>query len=327
MKKMNIILCLLLLAFAVPNTVLAQKVGQSGFKFLDTGMGGRAAGMAEAYTVLGTGAEAVFYNPAGLVQMEKKIDVTFAYNQFIAGINYTAGAAAWNLGSLGVVGLSFVSPSYPGIEGTVVADNDQGYIETGKFDVGALAVGLSYAKRLTHKFTVGGTVKFASQDLGQSAHEAGGALSDNKASTLAFDFGTLFYPRFSWVETFAFGMSVRNFSQQVKYEMSEFELPLTFAVGFSVDAFDLFGEVKEDMALNLAVDALHPRDHHERVHLGAEFVYAQMFTVRGGYKFNYDEEGLTFGFGVKKGPIRIDYAFTDFGVFDNVNRFSVGMVF
>ncbi len=58
-------------------------------------------------------------------------------------------------------------------------------------------------------------------------------------TTLSYDFSLLFYPGF---KSFAFGMSVRNFSPRVKYEMIGFELPLTFAPGFGLDLMDLFGE-------------------------------------------------------------------------------------
>ncbi|MCK5147305.1 PorV/PorQ family protein [bacterium] len=330
MKNVKIILCLLLLAFVLPQTVSAQKVAQSGFKFLDVNVGGRASGMGDAYTILGNGADAVFYNPAGLTQMQNKFDLNFSYFNFIADISYISGAAAWDLGTIGTVAAQFMAPSYPEMQGTEIVDTDEGFIDTGLFSPKALVVGVSYAKSLTDKFHIGATVKYASQELGSSRFAREGDDSEwsaNRANTVAVDFGTLFYPKFGWLPSFAFGMSVRNFSQAVKYEITEFELPVRYTLGFKVDVFDLLGEIRDNMCMNLAVDAIHPRDHHERVHVGAEFTYADLFSVRGGYKFKYDEEGLTFGFGVKKGPVRIDYAYTNFGVFDNVSRFSMGLCF
>ena len=47
--------------------------------------------------------------------------------------------------------------------------------------------------------------------------------------------------------------------------------------------------------------------------------------ARVGYLYNYDESGLTYGAGVNVGPLKIDYALTPFGVFDNVCRISIGI--
>ena len=51
-----------------------------------------------------------------------------------------------------------------------------------------------------------------------------------------------------------------------------------------------------------------------------------MFFLRGGYKFNYDEDGLTLGAGVNVKvagtQIRLDYAYGSFGIFDYIQRFS-----
>ena len=52
-----------------------------------------------------------------------------------------------------------------------------------------------------------------------------------------------------------------------------------------------------------------------------------MISVRTGYKFNYDEEGISFGFGYKQKMFRLDYAYGYFGEFDMVNRVSLGITF
>ena len=50
-----------------------------------------------------------------------------------------------------------------------------------------------------------------------------------------------------------------------------------------------------------------------------------MGHLRLGYLFNYDERNLTYGAGIKLGPLKIDYALTPFGVFDSVSRISIGI--
>jgi hypothetical protein len=146
----------------------------------------------------------------------------------------------------------------------------------------------------------------------------------NELSAIAFDFGTIFYPGF---KSFRFGMSVRNFSNAVKYEVYNFQLPLTFKIGIGMDILDLLGE-HPDQSLLLAIDAVHPRDYTQRLQIGAEYSI-NVIRLRAGYKFNYDEEGLCLGAGIDVDYFKLDYAYSVFDAFSDelVNRISVGVLF
>jgi hypothetical protein len=223
------------------------------------------------------------------------------------------------------VGLSGIFADYGTIEGTRVASNDQGYEETGNVNVGAYSVGLSYARNLSTKFSVGGQIKYVAQHLGSNLMP-GGSTTDNKVSGLAYDFGTIFYPGF---KSFRFGMNIRNFSGEFKYQQEGFQLPLTFTIGVAMDVLDLFGQHKN--SLLVAVDAVHPRDYTERLNIGGEYCFMNMVSLRAGYKYNYDEEGLTLGAGLKyklsSVQAHLDYAYAAGNVFNAVNRFSLGFSF
>ena len=72
------------------------------------------------------------------------------------------------MGNFVTVGVSLISANYGDILGTRVdAGSEDGYIERGKLGVNASAIGLSWARALTDKFRFGGTVKYASQQLGE----------------------------------------------------------------------------------------------------------------------------------------------------------------
>ena len=191
-------------------------------------------------------------------------------------------------------------------------------------------VGLAYSKQISSKFAMGGQIKYAVQDLGKSQLNLAGDMVDNHATGVAYEFGTTFYP--GLVESFRFGMSIKNFSEEVQYQQEGFQMPLTFLIGFAVDVFDIVGDVDQGMhSLTIDMDAVHPRDYTERIHLGAEYWFMDMIALRTGYKFNYDEEGYSFGVGAKLNVsglnLKFDYAYTDFGIFDNVNRISFGASF
>jgi hypothetical protein len=293
-------------------------------------MSPRAAALGAAFTNVTGDASVLFYNLAGMAEIENSVEVFAAQTKWIADITYNAGAVVKNMGNWGNFGLSFLFADYGDIEGTVVdAGDPRGFSETGNVDISAFAVGLSYSRRLSSQFMIGGTVKYVGQDLGSTLQE-GNISKGNDVKGLAFDFGTIFYPGF---KSFRFGMSVKNFSDEFSYEKSpnsDFQLPLTFNFGVAMNVLDLLEE-QEQHSLMVMVDAVHPRDYSERLHLGAEYWFQNMFALRVGYKTNYDIEGLTAGVGVNYNlsgiKLRVDYSYSDIQVFDAVNRFAIGIGF
>lgn len=325
MKRYTLFTVLFLTVLTMPAHSALKKVAQTGLQFLKVDVGARAAAMGGAFMMVGDDANALFYNPAGIAKMNASFDLLANRTQWIAGISYIAVGCVKNLGSWGSIGVSFITSDYGDIYGTRLSGSDKGYEETGNVNVGAYAVGIAYAKQLTDKFTVGGQIKYAYQSLGENLFSNNETVK-NQVSGLAYDFGTMFYPGF---KSFRLGMSIRNFSPQFKYQQYAFQLPLTFVLGFAMDVLDFTG--RHDNSLIVAVDAIHPRDYTERIHVGAEYLFMNMFAFRVGYKFNYDEESFTAGLGFEKKvgglQFKLGYAYSDFGVFENVNRISFGCSF
>lgn len=329
MKKLAILFILSsLLVLPLHTNAAVKKLGQTGFKFLDVGVGARATGMGEAYMMVGNDANALFYNPAGITSVESKFELLTNRTSWFAGVNYMAGGLVANMGTLGHFGLTYVAADYgDDIYGTRYDETvEAGYIETGKVETGAYALGLAYARRLTNKFTVGGRIQYASVHLGSNIM-AGGNEVENKASSLIYNFGTIFHPGF---KSLSFGMSVNSFSPDIEFEREAFEAPLTFKVGFGFDFMDLIAPDSGNSLL-FDIEGIHPRDYTQRVHVGTEYMFQGMFALRGGYKFNYDEAGLTGGVGVNVDlgglGIKADFSYSEFGIFDSVNRFSFSIVF
>ncbi len=328
MKKITqrlIVICLIgLLGFRMGEAKTIKKVAQTGLQFLKVDMVSRAAGMGGAFTMAGQGTEAIFYNPASVSEMQNDIEFFATRVNWIADIAYNAAAVAKDLGNAGALGLHIISSDYGEVYGTRVASTEKGYINTGEVNVNGYAAGLSYSRTLTNKFRVGGTVKYAEQHLGANIHEVDGPEIENKVSGLAYDFGTIFYPG---LKSLRLGISFRNFSPQFKYEETAFELPLTFRLGIAADVLDFIGGF-EQHSLLVDVDALHPRDYTERVHVGAEYLYNNLLALRAGYKTNYDEESLSLGFGLNYDiggiGLRVDYAYSPMNVFNNVQRITIG---
>ncbi|PIP11712.1 MAG: DUF3308 domain-containing protein [bacterium (Candidatus Stahlbacteria) CG23_combo_of_CG06-09_8_20_14_all_40_9] len=323
MKKIFIIFIVPMVVNVLTTTSVypQKKLAQTGFQFLSVGSDARASAMGEAFTTVEGISNALFYNPAGMARVSSFIDVAASHNSWIADINHHAFSIALNphRGRYGVFGISIMTVDYGEMQGTMVWGNPQGYIDTEIFSPKAIAVGIGYARYLTDKFAVGGQVKQVAQSVGKSVIPDEG-VKKNLASAIAFDFGTIYRTGF---KSLSLGMSVRNFSEEIKFEQEGFQLPLTFKIGLSMDAFDLFRDNPEKHSLLIIMDAVHPRSYPEYINLGSEYLFMDMFALRLGYISGHDEYGLTTGFGIQKFGFALDYAYTPFGVFNSVHRFTV----
>ena len=306
-----------------------KKLAQTSFQFLGVTSDARAAAMGEAMTSLEIGSSALFFNPAGMANMTGFVDITASDNQWIADIRHNTFSLALSPagGEYGVIGFSVQTVDYGDFYGTRVNKGTElGYDDTGIFQLSAMAVGVGYAKRLTDRFSVGGQIRWVKQDLGESVIPVVTAdldtiegMSDNVLEPLAFDFGTQFKTGF---KSLVFGMSVRNFSKEIKYVEEGFQLPLVFNLGISMDVMDFMEAGSIDQSLIVSIDASHHRDHPEQIKIGLDYCLMDVLSVRGGYVSSNDEDGISFGVGVRYFGVGLDYAYTPFGVFDKVQRMS-----
>jgi len=351
-KTISIAVCTLLAVFLVSPALMNAQTGlnwgegfdtglyQSGTKYAQAGMTFLNIDPTARVAALGgtraatTGTEAdIFANPAALAMMDG-IGVTLARTNWLVDIGITGAAAAFSAGNYGVFGISLVNVDYGDIPRTIPykgydpALRNTGYIQTGTFSPSDMAIGLSYARQIISQFYVGGNVKWATENLGdvpvidQLTGET--ITAHNSVNNVVLDFGTLYYPGF---KDLRFGVNFRNFSNQSDYYNQRFELPLTFDFGIAMDLMKLFPGQSNNQ-LTLALDAVHPRDYSERVNMGLEYNFANTLFLRGGYKFNSSEAGLTAGLGIDYDlagvGLRADYAYSAFGLFGAVHRFTIG---
>ncbi|MFB0515529.1 MAG: PorV/PorQ family protein, partial [Candidatus Neomarinimicrobiota bacterium] len=327
--RKNILSVVFICIVLVPGTAIypKAKLAQTGFQFLSVGADARALAMGSAMTTTEWGSGALFFNPAGMAQMDAFFDLAASQNQWIADITHNAFSVAISpaRGALGVFGISLFAVNYGEVEGTMVWQNDQGYIDTEVFTPNALAIGVGYARAISDRFSVGGHVKHVGQFLAENVipiglEEDSLIVSKNIAFATAVDFGTIFKTGYRSVTV---GMSVRNFSNEIKYEREGFQLPLTFRIGISANLFDLFQLPMRSQSLQLHIDASHPRAVSEQMNVGAEYAFFNTLFLRSGYLVNFDERGATFGFGLHLLGLSLDYAYTPFGILDQVQQFTL----
>jgi len=318
-----------------------KKVGTTTMNYLQVGVVPEAVAMGDAYNALSTGVVGLFYNPASVSELNTKGEVFAGITNWIADIKYHAFGIVYNVSdNLGTIGLSFVSVDYGEIKGAKLIPSDLmgidklGYRETGRVDnVGAYAIGLTYSKKITNFFMIGGTVKLAHQSLGENEfiYDTDTTYKENNMDKLAIDLGVKYYTP---IKSFRFGMSIKNFATNVKYEAITTHLPLTFALSGAANLFDfVLTGLNKDFDLNVAIEMAHPNNYTPRMHFGAELNYNNFLFFRTGYMTNHDILGPAFGVGLKKslkmGVLKVDFSYSLISekAFNEVSRFSFMYVF
>lgn len=295
-----------------------KKVAQAGFTFLEIGVGARIEGMGAIGSVLTNDPVLIFWNPASIGKMESKYAFYAGLTPWFADIKHQSAALTYNMGNLGVVGLSIINMDYGTVYETEIAGEDiKGFREIGALSsIGNTMIGLTYARSITDRLSLGGTVKYVKESIGPRF----------SASVIAFDLGTNYDTGFKGTKI---AMSFMHAGKRHTYIEEPTDLPILFRIAVMTD----FGQL---LNLNLpqghnwivGVEGNNPRDYTERVHIGTEYILANLISLRGGYKVNYDYENITLGFGVQLKGIRVDYAFNNFQEpLGTINRISLNAAF
>jgi hypothetical protein len=317
-----------------------EKTGYTGAAFLKVGVGARAVAVGSAATSLTGDVNQMFWNPAGIALSNNQWQASFTYNRWIADINHSAAAVAHDFGSLGTIGIGFIAFGLSGIEADrdVVPSFLSGSFKpydtntSSTYDYLDLALQVSYARSFSDKLALGFTAKFISE-----------GIDEETATSYAFDFGSTYKIGF---RNATIGARINNLGKDLKFFDIGSPLPLYFSVGGSIDLLR-----NDQHMVMIMADATKPQDEDQLIFAGGEYSFKDLFSVRGGWKFNYSgvddtkrnefdqreinaprtEEGVTLGGGVKlpmgQRKLVLDYAFTEFGLLDNTHRFTLNVAF
>jgi len=323
-----------ILSFAFIITLNAQNpnLGTSGAQFLQIPIGARAEAMGGAVVGYIDDASSVFWNPAGIAKV-KNVQVFFSYMDWFSLFNHSAASLVYTNEDFGSIAGSVIMFNTSDMEITTELEPNG---TNRYFDASDMAIGVTYARFLTDKFNVGVTVKYIYQQIWNET-----------ADGFAFDIGTQYTLDF---QNLTIAMSMTNFGGDLRFEGSdlavnyssdiypqaritpaqlateEYPLPLNFQLGIAFDVFEAdFVKMRAD------IDATHPNDNDEQLLFGTEFSFFDRFYLRGGYKFNDDEQSFAFGAGanvmVSESAIYFDYAYSVYDLLPSVNTISLKLLF
>jgi hypothetical protein len=327
----KIIILIAIFIISAGQSLFAQDfapVGTAVAQFLEIGVGARGTGMGEAYTSLTNDAGSAFWNPAGLVGVNKR-NLFTSYTVWPADISLGSFAVAFNVGNIGTFAVSSAYLMTGDMAVTTVYQPEG----TGEnFSITNFSVGLSYARLLTDRLSIGLTTKIVREKYMEYGYTA-----------WALDMGTIYRTGFHGLNL---GMSILHFGPDIKFSgnyidysdpksvdvnvpktFESYSLPINFRIGISMNLLD-----SPNNTLTTSADMIHPNNNLEQYNWGVEYCFNKMFYLRGGYRFNIDEGGLTFGTGIDlkiwgDRAAVIDYSFADLGILKSVHRFSLALSF
>jgi long-subunit fatty acid transport protein len=277
--------------------------------------------MGNAMVATANDAESVWSNPGALTEMKKGQFIASQINM-PANVELMGFVLAHQWGDYSAVSLHAINL----FTNDMIERTWDRPLGTGrKFNAYDFALGGTYARRLTDRFSLGANVRYLHSTLADASYNG-----------LSVDLGTLYKTS---LRTLRLGMSIQNLGPNVRYsgnyldyrnavvnggnvvsvKFNSANLPAIFRLGIAFDPFVMAGmHVDSAYSALLSAEMNHPNDSRERVNVGAEVGYKNMFFIRLGGKFDYDEETVAAGFGlnipvIDGYKVTFDYAYSYFG--------------
>lgn len=289
-KAKRSVVCLFLLLGILSMSAFAanqNRIGTSGAQELLIPVGARGVALGPSAMVFARGAEAIYYNPAGLGRMERSVETMFSQMSYFADINVSYGAIGIQAGSFGTLGFTLKSVSFGDIAVTT-ADYPDGTGEL--YSPTFLTIGATYGKELTDRISVGMTANILTERIMSMA-----------ATGIAFNVG-IQYQNLG-VQGLNLGVAIKNIGPNMRFsgsnayinadnpgdsralnpyvvEMAEFAMPSNLEIGIGYTP-------KLDEKNQISVGGTFRNNNYQddEYNLGAEYGFDNMFFVRGGYTF------------------------------------------
>lgn len=311
--------------FAASVTLNAQDLSGIPASFVDLGFGTRAAGMGNAFIASANDANAVFWNPAGIMS-SGNLQFEFNYLNQLQLVPYSS--------------LGGVIPLRENTDGV-----GAGLIYSGDDAMKEFTFILGYARNIG-KFSVGANLKYRYASFGNNGFNAGdyqvfdqNEIAQGEATQVfgsgngfGLDLGAIY--RMSdavnigvvikdALAPFKWSSDTKSETQKPKGDYNE-AMPIQALIGVSVHPF-------KTLYVNADFKPAFLNDVSNVFYFGAEYTFMEIFSVRAGtvqMLNSIDDEKYNFGMGVKysfggiTAMANYAYVIEELG---NTSRFSLGI--
>lgn len=286
-------------------------------EFLTTGIGARALAMGGAYVAVSNDASAAYWNPAGLVQLQKA-EIHFMHASRFSDMVQTDFINFVSPGKKYALGISYLRMGIDNIPYTASLDvNGRPLIEKYISDTEEAAF-LSFGASLNSKFSLGGNVKALRQIVGDHSSLGFGLdLAAMYRLNSAFNFGAILQD-ISGTHLFWDSGHRDTKMPDLKYGISYNKsfLFLRSKLLFSVQQGIRFEGRSYSSQLALSDFA------NSDLQFGGEYELMEIIALRLGFSGN----DVTVGAGLGFKMLRIDYAFMSYEL-GNAHRVSASVRF
>ncbi len=332
---MKILLPILL--FIGSNITTAQVGGEKIYNFLNITTSAYQAALGGEALTINDDVNQPLWNPATISKfMDNQVAVS--YVNYLTDVNMGSATFAHLINRrFGTLhgGIQYIN------YGDFIGADEDG-VETGNFSARDLALSIGYAYNIPWSdFYIGTNVKYLSSKI-ENYTSQGAAL----------DFGIYYFSDF---RPYSFTAVIRNIGYQISpFDEKREDIAFDIAVGASYKLEDVplkwYLTISNLQQWNLAV--ANPSNNQtdlegntttedinfftnamRHVVIGGEFFPDKKFNIRFGYNFRRAAElkltetrtfaGISAGFGLKMGRLKLDYAFTKYHPADNTSTFTL----
>lgn len=302
-----------------------QRAGLATMTFLKNDMNPRSLALGGASLALSPDGFSTWSNPSLIADFtEVNISVSDylvggGLNQaFISGIIPTKGASVFgvSINTLSTGAMKVRTEFMPDGTGQQIYGTD-------------MAVGLTYAQRLSDMFTFGATLKYLNEQL---AEYSVGAVAFDLAFTYQTDWKDLAFG--VMIQNFGGGSSITGDYLEVDFNRdslnmstNNYSVPNVFRFGFALTAWE-----KDDHHLTFAFELQHPNDNAENFRGALEYNFKEFLYGRVGYKLNVKGQTMpTFGIGLNTSfgayPLAFNYAINPTNYMGTQQCFGISFTF
>ena len=277
-------------------------------KVLQIGIGAEAAGMGEAHTAVVDDVYALYWNPAGLAQIQMS-QVSYMHNFWLGEIQHICASYAHPFQD-GSIGMNINYINFGEFEKIDMDPNGYPLLRDEKFTPYTMIISVGYGTRQwLPGCNLGGTLKIISENIDTFSSVA-----------LAVDLGL---QTMGVIKGLDAGVTIRNLGMSLE----GYNLPLNLSLGLAYNLPFSRGSPKDGFKAVMDINVPFPLDQPFYTNLGLEYKYLGVLAGRVGYKISEinqrgDMAGLTAGLSVYYQSFALDYALSPFGVLGTTHRIS-----